>query len=86
VAVVELRDEKGMFRERLVCLAVACLQQFVWQWFVWRLLILPNAIALHNCDDLRVHAFTLLGFYSAVLRFHSSHGGEHTSTGDEYEV
>jgi hypothetical protein len=31
-----------------VCLATVCL----------RLLILPNAIALHNCDDLRVHAFT----------------------------
>ena len=48
-----------------VCLAMVCLT-------------VPNAIALHNCDDLRVHAFIL----GAVLGFHSSYG-ERTSTGDE---
>jgi len=54
-----------------VCLATVCLTA----------VDIANAIALHNCDNLRVHTFML----GAVLGFHISYGGERTSTSDEYE-
>ena len=76
---------KGLFATDLdsVCLATVCL----------RTLTAVDAIALHNSNTtvttcaltrLRLLGFTWL--YSAALGFHSSHGGEHTSTINSSEV